>query len=240
MRIVISQPMYFPWVGFLEQLQIAQVLVVYDDVQFSKGSFTNRVQAKTAAGCRWLSVPLRNVRLGQRIDEVQVAEVTDWRARHRGLVSQAYADAPFLGEMLFLYDDAVRTPAVSIGDLSLRSTQALLKYFGVNPDLRIVHATELGIGGSGSQRVLDIVRSLGGTEYVTGHGGRGYLNHTAFDRAGIAVSYMQYRCVPYPQLHGAFTPYVSALDLVANCGPSGAQYLQPHTVPWSTFCNESG
>ncbi|NBX37756.1 MAG: hypothetical protein EBR10_11170, partial [Planctomycetes bacterium] len=50
MRIVISQSMYFPWVGFLEQMSLADIFVVYDDVQFSKGSFTSRVQAKTAAG----------------------------------------------------------------------------------------------------------------------------------------------------------------------------------------------
>lgn len=38
--------MFFPWVGFLEQLKLVDVYVFYDDVQFSKGSFTNRVQVK--------------------------------------------------------------------------------------------------------------------------------------------------------------------------------------------------
>ena len=46
--VVISQPMFFPWVGMFEQIALADVYVHYDDVQFSKGSFTNRVQLKTA------------------------------------------------------------------------------------------------------------------------------------------------------------------------------------------------
>ncbi len=235
MRIVISQSMYFPWVGFLEQMSLADVFVVYDDVQFSKGSFTSRVQAKTAAGSRWLSVPLRNLRLGQRIDEVLVDESEDWRSCQRGILRQAYADAPFAKEMLRLFDDIVEPPAQSIGELALRSMRGLQAHFGLNPTLRIVRAPDLGIGGSGSERVLNIVRALGGSEYITGHGARKYLDHAAFERVGIAVSYMQYRCLPYPQLHGPFTPSVSALDLAANCGPAGAQYIQPATISWSNF-----
>lgn len=236
--VVISQSMYFPWAGFLEQLSMADVYVVYDDVQYSKGSFTNRVQAKTAAGSRWLTVPLRDLRLGQRIDEVQVNEDEDWRASQRGILQQAYRDAPFLAEMLELAESVVRDPAGSIGDLSLRSTMALARHLGVNPGLRIVNARDLCIGGSGSARVLDIVRALGGTEYLTGHGARRYLEHDAFEHAGVAVSYMQYSCMPYPQRHGAFTPYVSALDLVANCGRDGGRFLRPASLPWRTFVGQ--
>ena len=43
-RVVITQPMLFPWPGFFEQLCLADVYIYLDDVQFSKGSFTNRVQ----------------------------------------------------------------------------------------------------------------------------------------------------------------------------------------------------
>ena len=50
--VVISQPMLFPWVGMFEQVALADVFVHYDDVQFSKGSFTNRVQLKTARRVR--------------------------------------------------------------------------------------------------------------------------------------------------------------------------------------------
>jgi hypothetical protein len=39
--VVISQPMFFPWVGMLEQLKLADTYVHYDDVQFEKGSFSN-------------------------------------------------------------------------------------------------------------------------------------------------------------------------------------------------------
>ena len=58
-RVVISQPMYFPWFGFMAQMSLADVFIWLDDAQFSKGSFTNRVQVKTDNGLTWMSVPLK-------------------------------------------------------------------------------------------------------------------------------------------------------------------------------------
>lgn len=239
MRVVISQPMYFPWVGFLEQLQLADVFVVYDDVQFSKGGFSNRVQTKTGSGSQWLTVPLHELRLGQLIADVRIDERQDWRNAHRAALRNSYAPAPYIQDMLGLFDGVVDAISLSLASLSLYSMLHLVEYFKLNPRLRILHARELGVSGNGSQRVLNIVRALGGNEYITGHGARNYLNHADFENAGINVSYMHYRCQPYPQLHGLFTPYVSALDLVANCGKEGASYIQPTTMPWRSFLRES-
>jgi hypothetical protein len=86
--------------------------------------------------------------------------------------------------------------------------------------------------------VLDVVRALGGTRYITGHGARHYLDHEAFEAAGVAVEYMDYRCTPYPQFHGAFTPYVSILDLVAHCGHEGVSHIHSGTRPWRSFIDE--
>ena len=80
--------------------------------------------------------------------------------------------------------------------------------------------------------MLAICRALGATRYVSGHGGLDYLDHEAFEAAGIAVEYMDYDLSPYPQLHGAFEPYVTALDTLANLGPAAGQHVNARTVPW--------
>lgn len=239
MKVVISQSMYFPWVGFLEQLRLADVFVLFDDVQFSKGSFTNRVQIKTAEGPQWLSVPLCSLRLGQRINEVKLDERRDWRTKHRDQLSQAYRKAPFVTDMLALVDEVFAKPAVTLSQVAWTSTLALADYFGFASHLRLYDSASMAIDGSSSQRVLEIVRNLGGSIYITGHGARNYLNHISFEKIGVDVRYMDYRCEPYVQLHGEFTPYVSALDLVANCGRDGRRYIQSSTNSWKVFTNES-
>jgi hypothetical protein len=230
--------MYFPWVGLLEQIRLAEVFVHYDDVQYTRG-FYNRVQVKTGQGTQWITVPLREHHRGQKIDEVCIDDRIDWRTQHRNILKHAYLKAIFRDEMLALVDSVFSRPASTLADVSRASILALSEYFGLTGDCRFVASDSLGISGSSSQRLHDLVRFFDGTRYITGHGARNYLDHMLFERSGIAVRYMCYQCIPYPQLHGEFTPYVTALDLVANCGREGGHVICSSTVDWKEFANES-
>ena len=233
--MVISQPMLFPWVGMLEQIRLADVFVHYDDVPFSKGSFTNRVQAKTAGGPRWLTIPLQDLRLGQLIRDVRTAEAEGWRARHLALLEQAYRGAAHQAEMLAMVRRVYDLQTDLLAEIVMASMRELWAYFDLAPASVFV-SSALGVPGKGSPRVLALVRHLGGTVYVTGHGGRAYLEHESFEAAGIDVQYMDYARTPYPQLHGPFTASVSALDLVANLGREGRRVIASGTVPWRQLC----
>jgi hypothetical protein len=234
-RVVISQPMLFPWVGMFEQIRLADVYVHYTDVQFSKGSFVNRVQIKTADGFRWLTVPLKNLTLGQNIDDVEVNEAKDWRKGHLDLLAQALRGAPYVREALGLVESVYAEKTSRLADIAIRSLEAVLEYFGLAQGRRFVRSPELGIVGAGSARVLEIVKKFGGTVYITGHGARNYLEHAEFERAGVRVEYMDYLKTPYPQLHGAFNPHVSVLDLIANTGRAGLEFIHSPTVNWKEF-----
>ncbi len=230
--IVISQPMYFPWVGMFEQLRLADVFVDYTDVAFSKGSFTNRVQVKTSNGVCWLTLPLKDLKLGQAIAEVRLDERKNWRRNHRMTLAQAHARAPFVSEMLALFDEVADTAGDLLSDVTMTSMRVIHRYFEMERPFEFHQISDLGIDGHGSERVLSIVRSLHGERYLTGHGALDYLDHDAFDAAGIAVEYMDYRKTEYPQQHPPFTPYVTILDLVANLGKEGKSLLSSESIGW--------
>lgn len=238
MNIVISQPMFFPWVGMFEQIRMADIYVDYNDVQFSKGSFTNRVQIKTAYGVKWLSVPLAKFNLGDPINEVKVDTKHDWKHQHLRQLSQAYESAQYRKDMLALVEQVYEQPHVTIGQLSQSSIIACCNYYGLHNDRQFVDIRDLRVLGKSSERVRDIVAGLAGSCYITGLGAKDYLNHGLFESSNIRVEYMNYRKMPYPQLHGAFTPYVSLLDLIANTGPHGLEYICSKTIYWRDFIRD--
>ncbi len=238
MKAVISQSMYFPWVGLLEQVRQADVFVHYDDVQFTRG-FYNRVQVKTPRGTQWLTVPLRDQHRGQLIDEVMVDDRSDWRSQHLDVLKQAYANAPFYQEMRAVVEQVFNQPIGSLADVSRNSIVALAKYFDLEQETRFVDSRVLDVGGSSSQRLRDLCVALGADIYVTGHGARNYLDHQIFEDKSIEVRYMKYNCVPYPQMQGDFTPYVTGLDLVANYGKEGRSVIQSEAINWRDFINGS-
>jgi hypothetical protein len=234
-KLVISQSMLFPWVGLLEQIRLGDVFVHYDDVQFSKGSFVNRVQVKTHQGMKWMTVPLENLHLGQKIEDVQPKPGREWKQRHLDFLAQCLAGTPYAKDALDLVDRVYECEYRGMGALARQSMLALAEYFGLAAPDKFHDVKSLAVGGSGSQRVLAVAKSLGATTYITGHGAMAYLDHEAFERSGVTVEYMNYQCRPYPQMHGDFNPYVSALDLVANCGRDGARYICSTTIHWRDF-----
>lgn len=233
--VVVSQPMFFPWYGFLEQIRLCDTFVFYDDVQFSKGSFTNRVQIKTIKGIRWITVPTKNLHLGQRINQVQINQQKNWQRSIYDSLKQASSNSPHKEDMLSLVEQVFAIEVDSLSELVMASMQVLIDYLGLAKQVRFYKSSELGIAGGSTQRVLDLCVHLKAESYLTGHGARHYLEHKLFESHGIPVNYINYGLTHYPQDHGVFTPYVSALDLVANCGKDVAKYIAGEAVSWRKF-----
>ena len=82
-NIVISQPMFLPWIGIFEQLNLCDIFVHYDDVQFPQGrSFINSVQIKTKDGIKCLTVPIDRKNSAKNINETLISYTEDWRDHH--------------------------------------------------------------------------------------------------------------------------------------------------------------
>jgi hypothetical protein len=241
MKIVISQPMYFPWIGMFEQVRLSDIFVFYDDVQFSKGSFTNRVQVKynNKEGFKWLTVPASNLNLGVNINGLKIDHSKNWQGEHLDILKASYEKAPFYNEVKTIVETLFSTKTDSLSDLTIKSMQLVMDYYGFKDKLTISKSSELAINGKSTQRVFDIVKYYNCNVYITGHGAKKYFDHELFDNNGIAVEYIDYKKNEYPQLLGPFNPYVSILDLIANTGKEGIKYINSGTVYWKQFLEQS-
>ena len=86
-------------------------------------------------------------------------------------------------------------------------------------------ASELGIPGERSDRLLRICQHFGATRYLSGDAARDYLDVPVFSAAGIEVEWQEYRHPVYTQQHGPFISHLSAIDLILNCGRESAAIL---------------
>ena len=235
--VMISQPMYFPWVGFIAQMALADIMIWLDDVQFSKGSFTNRIQVKTAAGPKWMSIPLKDKGSKILIRDIEMIDDTTPK-RHKDFLYNTFNKATYVAEMLQTFEDVWMPKGLLVNNL-IDSAEGLADAIGLS-DRQTFRASELSVDGYGSQRVLNLVKAVSGDTYLTGHGAIRYLDHPSFNRSGIDVLYMDYAPKPWLQDHGVFTPYVSALDLIAHVPVDlRYDYLAPQTMAWQTFLEQN-
>jgi hypothetical protein len=224
MTVAVLQPGYLPWLGFFDQMRRADVFVYYDDVQYDTHGWRNRNRIKTQHGPLWLTVPVRHSGLNKpRILDVIIDARTNWAKKHVSSIRQAYAGAPFVKLYLPRLEEVLMRPWERLVDLDIAVAALLAECFAL--ERRIERASQLGIAGGQSERLVNICRHFRASRYVSGSAARDYLDVALFERNGITVEWQDYEHPVYPQLHGAFVPYLSAIDLLLNCGERAADVV---------------
>lgn len=216
--LVVLQPGYLPWLGFFDQMRRSDIFVFYDDVQFDKNGWRNRNRIKSPGGeAHWLTVPVRVSSLSQRIFETEIDTRQPWARKHLGTIRQFYAKAPYLKRYLPELEELLlgRTWERLI-ELDAAVIELLSSWLGIEREM--ARSSALGIEGERSERLLNICLAMGASRYLSGNAARVYLDMELFASRGIEVEWQNYEHPVYPQQHGEFVPFLSALDLLLNCG----------------------
>lgn len=231
MKIAISQPMYMPWFGIFEQIRAVDVFVHYDDVQLPQTSgFITRVQIKTVAGIDWLVIPISHAN-GHFVPINESVVASDkWRKKHLTKLRCAYGKAPFFREMFDLAEAIIFNDSNNLAAINQAGLEMICRYLGINKEF--VASSTLSCAGKKTDRLIEICNHFKADTYITGWGAKEYLEHERFEALGINVQYPDYKCLPYAQLHGEFTPYVSILDMIAHCGKSAVEYFDTVFIDW--------
>ena len=235
--IVISQPMFLPWIGMFEQLNLCDIFIYYDDVQFPQGrNFINRVQIKTKDGIKWLTVPIDRKNSGKLINETIISYNDNWREKHLAIIKQSFAKSKFKHEVFEIVEDIYSKKFITISEFNIYSFKVISNYFNLRKEFFI--SSQLNINYKSSKRLLEITKNFNANIYITGLGALKYIDYDVFENDNISLEYMDYNLSEYTQLFPTFTPYVSILDLIANVGKEGIKYINSKSIYWKDFKNE--
>jgi hypothetical protein len=218
MIVTIHQPEHLPWLGFFDKMRQADIFVLLDTVQFSKGDFQNRNRIKTAQGATWLTVPVyKKGRSHQRIVDVEIVQQTKWRRRCCGLLTDNYAAAPYFARHQPFFEWLYARDWQYLAELNIRIIRYLVEQLGL--ETKLLRASQMGVDQAGATAVLvNICSALGADVYLSGKHGREYLDESSFARQGIQIVYQDFHHPIYPQQGEGFVANLSVIDLLFNCG----------------------
>lgn len=223
LAVAIHQPNYLPWLGYFAKIARADVFVFLDDVQFSKGSYTNRVQILSPKGPRWLTVPVA-AHLGDAIDRVPPSR-PDWAGAHLDTLRGMYSSAPcFKAAWPGVRALLESAPAADLAAVNMHLVQELAGLLGLSCAFR--KSSGLALASSSDDRLVEIVSQVapGGT-YISGKGGAKYQDPAKFAAAGLGFAYLDFAHPVYAQGAAPFLPGLSVLDAVFHLGWAGAAAL---------------
>jgi hypothetical protein len=219
----IHQPNFLPWLGYFYKIIKSDTFVFLDNVQFSKNSFQNRVKIKTINGPTWLTLPIMH-NYGQLTKDVYINNKEKWRDKHLRTMETNYRKTPFYNNIIDILKDIYSNNNWQLmTEINISLILAICKY--LNIERTFIRSSALSVSGNSGELLINIVKKLNGSIYLSGQGGRKYQDSAKFKQAGITLSYTDFEHPVYPQKWGAFSEGLSIIDLLFNCGQDGVILL---------------
>jgi len=225
-----SQPYFAPFPGFFYKAHLSDVFVILDEVQFPRGTtWITRNRFKNDQGALWMTVPVMKKGLGlQRINQVRIFAEGRWKAKHLESIKTAYGHSPYFKEHLAFLEKMFSEQYEKLIDLNISVIEYLCLQLGIDTEIELL--SELGIGSTGTARLVEICKTLGADRFLAQAPALKFLDESLFRAAGISLKFFQPPSPVYPQLWGEFIPNLSAFDLLLNCGPKAHEILFPQEL----------
>jgi len=225
-KIVITQSNYIPWKGFFDAINLADEFVFYDDMQFTRRDWRNRNQIKTKDGVKWLTVPVEvKGKYFQKIKDTKISD-QNWSKNHWDIITHSYVKSEFFKEYKDIFQDLYLGRQYEfLSEVNYTFTKAVCELLGIGTNIR--YSDEFNLLEEKTERLVDICKKLGGTDYYSGPAAKAYMDESKFENENIKVHYFDYSGYPeYKQLYGEFTHAVSILDLIFNEGPNAKKFMK--------------
>jgi hypothetical protein len=161
---------------------------------------------------------------GQKIFEIKIDNKRDWRAKHLKGIEQNYSKAASFGKNFDLCREILEKEWEHLVELNISFISRLKEELGIRTD--IVRSSTLGIETDKTRRLVDICKRLGADTYLSGAGGREYLEEEKFAESGIKLEFQDYSHPEYKQAYGDFHPYMSIIDLLFCCGEKSIDIIR--------------
>lgn len=223
--VVIHQPDFLPYLGFFHRFLHADLWVVLDHVQFLSGSksWHNRDKIKTPKGPAWITVAVAKAPQQTPIKEIRLSDDPAWREKNLNLIHHNYRKAPGFVEVFPRLEELFHMPAARLVDFNMASIRMLMDMLDTPIDL--VLSSDLGIEGSKTVMLVDICSKVKADAYLSGVGARDYLDVEYFSLGRIELLWQEFVHPVYPQIYGEFSPYLSSIDLLLQCGIERARAI---------------
>lgn len=221
----IHQPQSFPWLGFFAKIYVSDVFILLDNVQFKKNEFQNRNKIKLNGEARWLTVPVK-YKFGQLINEVAINNQEKWKKKHLKTLQNFYCKCDYFDQYFPEIHRLYQEEYSLLIDFNIKIILWALEQLKITT--KVVIASDLTdhfTSVSATEKLIQLIKKASCQTYLSGAGGKNYLNVTQMNQEGINVIYQHFQHPEYNQQGNHFIPCLSFLDLLFNEGPKSLQII---------------
>jgi hypothetical protein len=230
MIISIIQPCFVPWLGYFEQIAVADVFVYMDDVQYTRKDWRNNNQLKSPYGVKGISFPVQKEPLGTEIHKIKIANNLNWQKTLLNQIRSWYIKAPFYDDIMQIIEPVIQAKYDRLVEFNFDLNNVILNYLEIKT--KVYFSSGIPRNQEGKiDRIAEICNHFDGiTKLFDGKKAKNFLDEASLNAHGIDIMFQDYQHKPYPQQFGGFVPYMSIVDLIMNCGKESISYIMTSNI----------
>lgn len=185
MKVAVMQPYFFPYLGYIQLMDLADIFVVFDCVQFPRRGWVHRNQFNMKSGkVDWVTLPiLKGGRDETRILDLRFVEKSSENLKSQLEKTEAFTNLKNNPTMYNLVLNT-NTDVTSYLCLTLEYISHILEL-----KTKFIRSSQMNIESNlkGQDRVLNILSKLGATTYFNLSGGAKLYSQDDFEKMNIEL-----------------------------------------------------
>ncbi len=216
--LAIMQPYFFPYVGYFQLINAADLFIVYDNVKYTKKGWINRNRFLLNGKDAVFSIPLRKDSDSLGISDREISP--DFKkAKLLNQIREAYRRSPYFERTFSLVERIVLEKETNLFRFILNSIRQACESLAIGTEIVVSSSLQIDHSLAGEDKVLELCKHVGADVYINPIGGQELYSKEDFGAHGIDLKFLKTRPFEYRQFGGPFVPSLSIIDVMMFNSP---------------------
>lgn len=211
MTVGSNQPYLFPYIGYWQLMNISDIYVISDSMQYIRKGYINRNYMLFNGKRHLFTLEVLGVHTDTRINEVTVGTISPKILR---TITHTYKKAPYFEDVYPMIEQILSNNEKNLAKYVGYSMERVAQYLGI--DTKFVYLSDLQGETSlrGQDRVIDLCKRVNADHYINAIGGQELYDSNDFLKEGIKLNFLKTGDIEYKQFNNEFVPNLSIIDIM--------------------------
>lgn len=211
MTIGCNQPYFLPYIGYWQLINISDIYVISDSMQYIKQGYINRNNILINKNRHLFTLEVLGAHRRSLINEVKVGRNS---LKILKSIFRAYKRAPYFEEVYPMIEAILLNDEKNLAKYVGYSIERIVEYLDIDTKMIYLSTLQGETLLKGEDRVIDICKRLNIDRYINSIGGQKLYIKENFLKEGIKLNFIKTGDIEYKQFNNNFIPNLSIIDVM--------------------------
>lgn len=207
-----NQPYLFPYIGYWQLMNISDIYVISDSMQYMKKGYINRNNILINGQRHLFTLAVSGVHTETLINEVIV--VNSSALKIIKIIAHTYKKAPYFEEVYPILEQILLNDEKNLAKYLVNSIERIAQYLDMDTKFICLSDLQGETSLRGQDRVIDICKRVNADHYINAIGGQELYDTEDFLKEDIKLNFLKTGDIEYKQFYNEFVPNLSIIDVM--------------------------